>query len=1233
MTILNNDIKIYQAQDNTDNDSGGGSRTSVEIVDGDVNNLFPDISRIDTVSGDVSLRKVFPTVVTTNRDLYYGAHAMIRKNPTDANVSALLFHTDSPHDKRIEAQDKIESYVIASYEEEFYLYGNHVAGAKSVTWLQLITSTPPSVGEIYMLRDADNVTEQFVRVSSVDSQNINLVHTTGSNNPITYTRRRIICEIEQPLDVAFVGSDFAPSGQQANTATTFATQIADAAKFYGTKTLDVNATNGDQVITVDSIYEQVVPASVTQTPIVNADAVVDGLAILPTGKTVSITLTGATLNAGDTVSLPHAVVPNSMTQVLNSNYGDDGIGNIIQISSGNIYGTIDYKTGIMVFTDNLGTGGTAEYEIANAMEAATEFTNGTLITQGNQNLVYVQNLSPRPSQTDLYIDYRSNGKWYRITSNADGTLGQDANIGAGTVSDNGDGTGTVSLTLGAIPDIDSTIIYSWGSADRFTHHVEERTINSQTTTIPEISTRYIKIDLADGDIDPLTFVMQLYDVTDSALVNITADIEGNLIDASATRAISGELDFVNGTVYIEDVSSSSRFPNLQAVGQNIIIDYDTLTTAVSDPHEIKANIASKTPTGGEVTASEDTGTGTITFNLGEAITDRASVIISMPIVTSEFNDWGGVTPSYRGIEYELLLRSDAAGNLHHVGATIYGVITGTVALNGDVSITLIKNTHRENNPAYAGSFGSEPKYLTITDSYYTIADMDFSFQYRVDAPLGGVTRTAATQVDDTAENLLKYVINAVGGITGEVAFNFLVQTTTSETYLFYSEGSNIYHDYDAATGVGIQVGSIVKNTGVITLDYMFKPSTMYLDFQALFTDEVEIVEYDTGTYTAPFRNVVFKTAATKLSTGSFQLRYESENGSQSATTDANGVITGTDIDSGTSYVDSITGMASIDFTADVLAQSLRYDAVAESSLPLDPDLLGLDPVRLPIDGRVPVFTAGGHIVIFNEVTTATTNATPLADDVETLARSGQAYIEVIDVNGKRLDPTQYVADKVAGTVTFNNPLTLEDKYAVALTGPFSVVDRIEDMLLATEVQINGLISLSAPLAHDYTAGITKVASSLVWGDTGARVYNYFSQEIWDSGNPAWSDVLIGDPTTSQYDEINYPIQTDNQSSTSGRWAIIFKSTTTVDVVEEKLGVVEAGVSISVDDVAPINPATGNPYFTMDKDGFGAGWVTNNVIRINTDSGDNNMWVIRTVKSGALTESIDDIVLEIRGDAN
>lgn len=45
------------------------------------------------------------------------------------------------------------------------------------------------------------------------------------------------------------------------------------------------------------------------------------------------------------------------------------------------------------------------------------------------------------------------------------------------------------------------------------------------------------------------------------------------------------------------------------------------------------------------------------------------------------------------------------------------------------------------------------------------------------------------------------------------------------------------------------------------------------------------------------------------------------------------------------------------------ASDIAYNAVALTYLPLSSDLLGLDPVRLPADGRVPCFRSGDMVVV------------------------------------------------------------------------------------------------------------------------------------------------------------------------------------------------------------------------------------------------------------------------------
>ena len=112
MPIHKDDIKLFQSQRLTDEDDGGGRATGNVVADGEVNNLFRDISRIDRTVGDVSMRKVFVGVGTDNSDPYLGAHVILADAPQDERVGVVLFNTDSQTDRRAEARNRIESYVV-----------------------------------------------------------------------------------------------------------------------------------------------------------------------------------------------------------------------------------------------------------------------------------------------------------------------------------------------------------------------------------------------------------------------------------------------------------------------------------------------------------------------------------------------------------------------------------------------------------------------------------------------------------------------------------------------------------------------------------------------------------------------------------------------------------------------------------------------------------------------------------------------------------------------------------------------------------------------------------------------------------------------------------------------------------------------------------------------------------------------------------------------------------------
>lgn len=1188
MAITDDDLKLFQAQDNSDNDSGGGARTKNEVIDAQVNNLFPDISRIDTVSGDVALRKVFPVVNTDNRDIYYGAHAMLRDTPDDPNVSALLFYTDDAFDKRVGAQNQIEAYVVPSFRSNFYLYGKHIKGAKAVTFIQREEETLPSVGEVYYLEEGVN--NQYIRVIDIESTVITLTY-QGSE----YKRRRVIATIDQSLERDFTGSEFRPDGQIPDTTNTFDTQVADAAKYYGTKTLIADAIAGGRKVDVDSIFEQLVPSTKSQTPLVNQQALQNGDILIPDDNGLEISKVISLTNDA-VIVLPTPISPGSLR---GANLADDGNGGLL--IGGLPSGAIDYKTGTLSVNRNVNTSVTAYWIPATVYNANIDYSLSIEITQENQGNVYVRNVTPVPTVPNFYVDYRSQGRWYRILANQDGTLGSDPQVGVGTLSDNGDGSATFSVTLGALPDIDSNMVYSWGSGESTT------TVRDEINDVAQMVLQY---QLPHRNIVPSTFSMSLD--TPLGSTDITVDASNQIVSNRST-AISGYFDDRNGMLIIETLNGNGAIlPDVNAT-DNVTLSYETQEEPAANEPGGEGVINNPTftefqPITLPLAYNPDDWTGYKT-NLGQTINDGyLELSINIKVGTSEIPLpwWESQVCRMTGRRSGLLLPSS------HPRSFVFGEFKP----NGEVMFYIRKNAPRS---VISSVFTpSDDGYSYTTKSVITTAGnaqlgkFDSAIEIRLQAEkIPDVNDKTPHSLTQTFNQNASIVVGLVPNLAGSVKMEVGKINTSGQDV--YTKDGNVF---DYVTGE--QIGSVNNESGVMTLKYWKNLTSFSTVAYSAFVDVTLPVKY--------IEFAAFRTAAQSLVTSSFQLRYTTENGSFSATTNSDGVFSGTDIDVTKSYVDTISGLAVVFFTARVDPESIRYDAVAETSLPLDPELLGLNPVRLPSNGRVPIFQAGSTLIIFNEAVTEI--GTPAAGSTVTLARQLQAYIEVVDVNGKRLARDQFTADRENGTVVFASPLLLQDKYAEALTPPLSVVDRVEDMVLCSNAQINGTLSLVSPLTREYPAG-SKVASALVWGDIGARYFNLFSQVYFDD----WSDVPTQDLTTARYDDVNYPIQVNNKDSLAGRWMIQFVTSTTVNVVHEILGVVASAINITLDDVKPINPATNAPYFVMLKEGFGSGWTTSNIIRFNMESGDENMWIIRTVQPGQLTQVKDSMEIEIRGDAN
>lgn len=467
-------------------------------------------------------------------------------------------------------------------------------------------------------------------------------------------------------------------------------------------------------------------------------------------------------------------------------------------------------------------------------------------------------------------------------------------------------------------------------------------------------------------------------------------------------------------------------------------------------------------------------------------------------------------------------------------------------------------------------------------------------------------------------------------VPGSVKFTWMGQAYTD------FEG-RIYRGRTDSTP-GVESGAINYKSGVVLMtDYVVSGLATDFTLNSLWTSRRK----------PQVANTVFNLALSPAKSGSLILSVtDVEGGNIIATSDTNGNITGTHT---RGKVDFESGLVEIQFgdwvldsslsaaqkaewwysAGDVLVSdgriwkpwpvdpaTLRYSVVAYSYLPLDASILGIDPVRLPTDGRVPIFKSGnfavmGHSAEVGPITVSNGQSV-------NCGRVRLSRVRVIDANGAVVN-TGYSANLEAGLVTFSS--------VSGYAQPIKIEHRIEDMLVVRDVQINGRVGFTRPLTHDYPLG-SYLSSALVVGDLTARVSTLFDQATWTN---VWSDSLIGSSASGTYNDVLSPIEVTNIGALTERWAIRFTNTTAFEVIGEHVGVIAVGNTSS--DLSPINPATGQPYFTLRAIGWGSGWSTNNVLRFNTVGAQFPVWAIRTVQPGPETVINDSFTLLTRGDVD
>jgi hypothetical protein len=1198
MPILAGDVKLVASQVMDDVAEGGGAPTANVIVDGASNSLFNDISELDRAGGRVNLRKVFASIQTDTTDTYLGSNVIVSDPPNDPRVAVTIFSTQEVFDRRTHARDRIEAYLNKGSQWNGYLLENHIAGQRSIQLFQRVGAELPTIGKtlfLVMNEGLANEYSQYVRITRIESETRTFSYGTGSGFQ-DYQAVVVSCDLSDALRYDFPGSPPDRLFAMANGKTrTRDTVVADAAKYCGVVKTTQPVSIGDVAASVSSVFTQLVPSAQTETPLLDLTAGGTSETLIESDNgTVSYT-TAAAFNASTVLSVGNAIQPGTLSISVSGATLTDNGGDLM--SGATVVGTVNYGRGQITLASSAPTySGT---KTINFRPAAAPIrvadTAGVRVDIESRSYNYILTIVPSPAPGTLQVSYRAQGKWYDLRDNGAGVLkGVSPEYGVGTVSYT---TGTVAVTLGALPDVGSEIVYAWGGKANYFNRA------SSTIAPPSVALQLTHAGVTPGSVT-ITW-------NDGTARSATDDGKGT---------ISGH---ANGTINYQTGLFQITPTVLPAGGQTYSVAY---TWGPPNEEEFEAPLRNGD---GSIDVEVDfdgliPGTVELEWNL---LIDLYEYISTTP---TELQLIARIDPIK-------IVKDDGLGVLRDPQGMAFGTVnyaTGVVHFTPDTTVRIPVARY---NVTQIGWTRTDGRVLPVYRNLFS------HWEY---IPAG-----ASMPIDDTGWAKVRYRAAGASNATNDSFTAGALAVDLTPTFAenivpgsicftlggktYFDRLGSLYYDLDPVTGAATLAGQINYANGAANITAWVPAAANAVALRSLLTtlDGTPVDEVTFRVPASPVRPSSLQLLATRLSGGTINVSANN-----------NGDITGTDVlgsvdyetgvvrvrfgawvvaagNEGQSWYDpdavvTIEGVAKIFKPVPVFADTIKYNAVAYSYLPLDADIIGLDPVRLPQDGRVPIFRAGDFAVIGHTATVGPFTAT--SGQVVDCGRQRLSRVRVLDGNGEVVT-ADYTADLEAGTVTFG--------VVTGLVQPVTVEHRIEDMAQVSDVQISGRLAFTRQITHDYPVG-SHVSSALVSGDLRAYVSNLFDQASW---NGSFLNAIQGAAATATYNDVLAPIVVTNAGAITERWAIHFTNATSFNVIGEHVGVIATGSTGS--DMAPINPATGKPYFTLAAVGWGSGWATGNVLRFNTTGALFPVWVVRTIQQGPETVTNDAFTLLVRGDVD
>lgn len=1271
------DFGIFKSASNTDDPNSGGPRTNEKVTR--ATDVFSAIDDKQAAMGGFSLRLLYAAMPTPDSRKLNGPYAFISSLPKDERVSPIAFVGRRYGETRRAATDVIESYREEREPRGFRLLSPIVKGTRSISLYMGPQEPPPKVGECYLLEigteprngvpqyskalgqyfvfdaiEADYIDPYFMRDGDRYIQA--RVMSLRTLNPATIEVKNVV-----PMPFEFKGQ---LSHRWRATGASSKLNICSATR------LKAPIQSGQSGAVVESVQARLVPATSGAATI--ADVSIDNAVCLEAAagaKEEKAMFISARIEPGADVPTGVAIFPGSLevSATIGSAaivYADSGDGNLRDPGTKAIVGAINYKSGSLAFNDNA-TRSYAPATISFTPAAAPVSAPETRIVKLGLNAAsFVEKIFPPPAPGSLRVDYTINGQWYRLADTGrnneagQGVIaGVDERFGGGVLNRK---TGSVQINLATSADEKSSALFTFSNPNTRKTYKEMNGAPSKLEAV-------LPFAPALGDQDQALVRGSLrgsWRTAQGTTANFTSDrASGDLKLTSGEKV--GRVNWTTRTIFF-DVG-----PNLPASGTQIFVtysfggksaEYKHAKRATSEPNKIILKV-------GENSAGEAVVPGSFTVEWDTHVVNYDPDIRDIPpSLARDLRRFGGSMLLRRWyFDPTIYATDDGKGNLFDQEGRSCGGInyaTGEFWIKPDGTLKMMAPVYDrrliKQIEVSDKSSGRTDQVERVGWTCTGMAEYDALYRYDEDTDRIRVAYANAESEKSQTLTLNRLTFNSNIGVFGELVEKSL--TFKLGDWLYYDAGGGAIRRMPAQsrlTGGGYEIpsGTIEYSSGKVEL-YNWGSS----EFSDVAAAEPKVLSALYSVIPTSVTTVVFRTFAAPIVSGQFLLSFtraamdgDGEKAvyrilTETARADSEGVIIGDHcvgtIQYGTGIVQVRFGrwvtiddaVRASDWFKDaanppelsddktkawkpipVLADSITYTAAVNKSLAQDPTGLGIDPIKLPLDGQIQVLDKGKACVL-NRLEERKCSAKAA---LETGAFCGLADCDsmaAVDADGKEIGSELALFDLARGNF-FLRPEAASAFSSGALKEPIYISGSQREIKRITGADIAGEITFSSVTRRAYEAGKTLVSGLLNLGEyLGANVTNCFSLKTWT--DQRFVDACpAGQEIAAALQKEN--IELTNEGAEPAKWCILFtRGAREVMIYGEGLGAV--GQTFSVDqDIAPINPKNQKPFFTIKAGKLGGGWNEGNAIRFDTEGCAKPIWVGRVVMPSNTTKSLGD----------